>query len=128
MFDININTFKSLNAWSKLAYQEAKNRGFHSSTETEEIKVGDFTSNLHSEISEFWEAYREGKLHSLCDKAAAMVKHGLEPLTCAEEELADVIIRVLDTAAAFKIDLAKAVCYKMLFNRTRSHRNGGKLA
>lgn len=43
-------------------------------------------------------------------------------------ELADIIIRVCDTAGALGIDLAAELRSKLDYNRTRSHRHGGKLA
>lgn len=43
-------------------------------------------------------------------------------------ELADIIIRVCDTAGALGIDLAAELRAKMDYNRTRSHKHGGRLA
>ena len=43
-------------------------------------------------------------------------------------ELADIIIRVCDTAGALGIDLAAELRSKLDYNRTRSHKHGGKLA
>lgn len=127
---INSDIFNGLNILRDLSYTEASNRGWHhDDTDEEEIKnFGNYTANLHSEVSELWEAWRKKKLNARCDKADLMEQHGLEPLTCAEEECADILIRTLDTAARLKVDLAKAVYYKLLFNRTREIRHGGKLA
>jgi len=41
-------------------------------------------------------------------------------------ELADIIIRTLDFAAMFNIDVDKAVAEKLAYNRTRGRRHGGK--
>lgn len=51
-------------------------------------------ANLHGEVSELWEAYRKGTLFEKCPK------EGLE-LTSAEEEMADLAIRTLDTLASY---------------------------
>lgn len=42
-------------------------------------------------------------------------------------ELADVIIRVLDIAGAYNIDIEAAFLEKLAYNRTRTHRHGRKL-
>jgi HKD family nuclease len=57
-----------------------------------------------------------------------MIALNLPPLTNAQEEIADEIIRALDKAAEFKVDVAEAVSVKMAFNATRPHKHGGKLA
>ena len=41
-------------------------------------------------------------------------------------ELADVIIRILDMGYAEGIDIGQAIHTKMQYNKTRSHRHGGK--
>lgn len=92
------------------------------------MRAAVYTANQHGETSEFWEAYRKGKLHKLCDKADAMVALGLPGLTNGEEEIADEIIRALDKAQAHGIDIAKAVAVKAAFNTGRPHLHGGKLA
>lgn len=117
--------FSVLNELRDLCIQEAKDKGWHTELN---VNVAAFIANLHGEVSELWEAWRKGALDKPCDKAEKMVSHGLEPLTNAEEEIADIIIRVLDTAAVMKVDVERAVLGKLLFNRTRPHRNGGKLA
>lgn len=59
-------------------------------------------------------------LDKQCDKPVTM--------TCAEEELADIIIRALDTAYALKVDIDWAVGQKHFYNTSRPFRHGGKLA
>lgn len=92
------------------------------------IAAAVYTSNQHGESSEFWEAFRSGTLHSPCEKAAKMEALGLPPLTCAEEEIADEIIRALDKADFFNVDVAKAVAAKHNFNTHRPPLHGGKKA
>jgi NTP pyrophosphatase (non-canonical NTP hydrolase) len=52
---------------------------------------------------------------------------GIVPLTNLEKELSDIILRVLDTAVMFGVDIEKAVYAKNEYNKTRSYRHGGKL-
>jgi NTP pyrophosphatase (non-canonical NTP hydrolase) len=92
------------------------------------LRASVFSANLHGEVSEFWEAFRDGTLNEPCDKAHKMEALGLQPLTCAEEEIADALIRTLDTANAFGVDVAKAVAAKIAYNATRPKLHGGKKA
>lgn len=93
------------------------------------IRAAVFTANQHSESSEFWEAFRKGKLHEECDKAVRMRELGIPVLTCAQEEIADEIIRVLDKADAHGVNnIGQAVYSKMLYNRSRERLHGGKKA
>lgn len=92
------------------------------------VRAAVYTSNQHGEASEFWEAFRAGKLDNLCDKADKMKALGLPPLTAAEEEIADEIIRALDKAEAHGVDVSKAVSTKMAYNAQRPFLHGGKLA
>lgn len=120
----------SLNAWALRVVDLADRKGFRD--DLGDLRGIDamarYTTNLHREVSELWEAARAGELDALCDKAEKMRAAGIEPLTCAEEELADIIIRALDTAAVLGIDIDRAVRMKHAFNETRPHRHGGKLA
>lgn len=88
------------------------------------IRASVFSANQHGETSEFWEAFRAGTLNKPCDKAHKMEELGLPGLTCAEEEVADGIIRQFDLAHMFKIDIAKAVSTKMAYNTTRPALHG----
>ncbi len=92
------------------------------------IKAAVFTANQHGEASEFWEAFRKGGLHSPCDKADKMEALGLPILTAKQEEIADEIIRALDKADAFDVDVSEAVFAKMMYNLSRPKLHGGKKA
>ena len=113
---------EALNDLSEIVYKNATNKGFHDSDHSRSAvdNYAIWTANIHGETSELWEAARKGQLLKPCDKDV--------DLTCEEEELADIIIRALDTARARNINIGRAVIAKHEYNTTRSHKHGGKLA
>jgi NTP pyrophosphatase (non-canonical NTP hydrolase) len=84
--------------------------------------------NMVGEVAEMFESFRSGTLKKPCDKAAKMEANNLPVLTAEEEEVADIVIRALDYAGRFNVDVAKAVAAKHQFNRTRGYRHGNKKA
>jgi hypothetical protein len=124
-----VSISEAIYGWQKRCATYAVESGFRKFDEpvTREA-VAVFCSNLHSEVSELWEAYRDGKLNHPCAKAEKMAALGLPVMTCAEEELADIVIRCLDTADALGVDLMRAIAAKHVFNTTRAPLHGGKLA
>lgn len=112
---------ETLDLFSTEVYKNAESKGFHAS-DSKRLDVENYaiwTANLHGEVSELWEAARKNQLFDSCDKGC--------DLTCEEEELADIIIRVLDTACARGISIGRAVVEKHEYNKTRPHMHGGKL-
>jgi NTP pyrophosphatase (non-canonical NTP hydrolase) len=105
-------------------WEVARSKGFHD----EPVPMATSCANLHSEVSELWEAFRNNILKKPCDKAQKMEALGLSPLTNMEEELADIFIRCLDTAKEHGIDIGRAVAVKDAYNQSRPHKNGGKAA
>lgn len=83
--------------------------------------VGNQFANFHSEISEAWEEYRKG--HNLNHIYYVMNKPEGIPI-----ELADCIIRILDTCEAYGIDIVCALKLKMAYNKSRPYRHGNKIA
>lgn len=118
----------TVSEWMNLVHGLAKSKGWHEGEETEAAFLMRTGMNIHAELSELWEAYRGGVLNQPCDKADKMKDLGLPRLTSIEEELADIFIRLCDSAARLNVDLSTAVCVKHLFNASRPHRHGGKLA
>jgi NTP pyrophosphatase (non-canonical NTP hydrolase) len=78
-------------------------------------------ANYHGEASEAWEEYRAG--HAMTEIYYKDGKPEGIPI-----ELADIIIRVLDTCDASGIDIEAALREKMKYNETRPYRHGDKLA
>lgn len=124
---MNQTHIDALNEVSKSAYDNAKAKGFHDKDGDIVSDYARWTVNIHGEVSELWEAARKGNLKIYCDKYSDLKVLGLGQLTCEEEELADIIIRVLDTAGARGISIGRAVLLKMAYNATRPHMHG-KLA
>ncbi len=96
-------------------YQNAVEKGFHDgeSIGPEAIsleRIAIFMSNLHEECSELWSAARKGTLFHDCDKNCG--------LTNAAEELADIVIRTMDTAHSLGVDLGLAISKKAAYNKT----------
>lgn len=113
---------EALNELAKAVYDNAKAKGFHDKDGDIVADYARWTVNIHGEVSELWEAARKNALFDSCDKEWDGCS-----LTCEEEELADIIIRVLDTAGARSINIGRAVDLKMRYNATRPHMHG-KLA
>lgn len=124
---MNQTHIDALNELSKSAYDNAKAKGFHDKDGDLVADYARWTANLHGEVSELWEAARKNALFDSCDKHQSMMELFQDSLTCEEEELADIIIRVLDTAGARGVNIGRAVLLKMAYNATRPHMHG-KLA
>lgn len=77
---------------------------------------GEIIALMHSELSECLEALRHGNPPS----------DHIPEFSGVEEELADVLIRIFDYAAARKLRLGEALLAKLAFNETRPVRHGGK--
>lgn len=119
-------TFRlELNDFMQHIHQNAKDKGWYKNVPFEQM-FSNMCNNLHDEVSELHEAWRNNKLNELCDKAEGMTAMGLTPLTCAEEELADILIRVLDDCKALGIDPEHACRTKHAYNAGRPERHGGK--
>lgn len=116
---------KALNQLARQCYQDMVVKGFHDN-EDEPNRIAVYIANLHGEVSELWEAHRKGALHEPCDKAKRMEELGMIPgLTNAEEEIADIIIRALDTSVGVNIaNIGLAIQTKMTYNRTRPRMHG----
>lgn len=106
------------------AHQNARQKGFHEDRLNDSQFMERHCGLLHAEVSELFEAVRAGRLFSPCDKDEKMEAMGLPVLNCAEEELADIIIRSLDISQRLRLDIERAVLAKMAYNATRPHKHG----
>ncbi len=116
----------TLNEIADAVHELAWEKGWHEASETEDQFIERMCNNLHNEVSELHEAWRNNKLNAQCDKARDMLKQQIKPLTCKEEEMADIVIRILDNARKLGVDILSAIQRKHEFNKTRSFRHGNK--
>ena len=114
----------NINEVADLVHQNAVDHGFHPQDQDINLFLANQCCNIHAEVSEFWDAHRANKLNQHCDKSDKMDDMGLDPLSCAEEELADIVIRVLDVSRRLGIDIMRAIAVKHTYNVTRPFRHG----
>lgn len=102
----------SFNALQAEAHANSRAKGFWD----KERNMGESIALVHSELSEMLEGIRHGNPPS----------DHIPEFSAAEEEGADVIIRLFDMAGGANWRLAEAVIAKMKFNAGREKMHGGK--
>lgn len=120
--------FTPLRDIARAVHVLACEKGWYDVPETDHQFIARSVANLHGEVSELWEAERKRQLNEECDKGLKMRELGVTPLTCLEEELADIIIRAMDVAVRLGVDIAGAVESKHVYNASREYRHGNKSA
>ena len=101
----DLTTISTISSLAKEIHLNAVNHGWW-----ENIRpVPELLCLIHSEVSEALEAYRKNDNGNLA------------------EELADVMIRVMDMAEGYGIDIEAEIIKKHEHNKTRSYKHGGKV-
>jgi len=122
-----------INELAKEIHELNKARGFY---ETEK-NIGEMLCLIHSEVSEALECDRNGKsqknsAYSMEEVMAEVQdqhfkrQFELQVKDSFEDELADIMIRVMDLAAFKKIDLEAHIYAKLRYNSLRPYRHGKK--
>ncbi len=82
-----------------------------------DYNVGEKIALMHAELSEALEAYR---------KYPNAPSEHIPDFTGPEEEFADCIIRIMNTAQRLHLRVAEAMIAKQAFNAARPFKHGGK--
>lgn len=114
---------KNFNATAAQCHNTALEKGWWDKEHEKERTFASFIANCQAELSEAWEYYRKAP-----SGTTAQLSDHIPEFYGIEEELADVIIRIMDMACKYEIRVAEALIAKMAYNRTRPHRHGGKRA
>ena len=104
-----IEQFKEI---QRKIYTIAKSKGWWDKPRND----GEMIALMHSELSEGLEAIRKN-----------LTSDHLPDFKGIEEELADVIIRIMDYAESRELKVAEAIFAKIRFNEGRERMHGGKL-
>mgnify|MGYP000867193512 CR=1 FL=1 len=108
--------------FAKEVHQNAVNHGWYS----EPRSFGEVIALMHSELSEALEEYRDGHETNITYYSGKTIGGTPRKPEGVPTELADCIIRILDTCVQEGIDIEKALMEKHEYNKSRSYRHGGK--
>ena len=109
---MSVEFIQAFNALAADIHATAREKGWWD----RERNDGEMFALMHSELSEGLEGLRHGNPPD--DK--------VPQFTSVEAELADVIIRIMDTSAARGWKVAEALVEKAEMNKTRERMHGGK--
>lgn len=122
-----------INRLAQEVHQNAINKGFFEGKKN----IGEMLALIHSEVSEALEADRKGNYAEMEDTLWDDMNHRMDEEYFShafieyckdtfEDELVDIIIRVMDLAAFKGIDLERHLIAKMKFNSLREYKHGKK--
>jgi NTP pyrophosphatase (non-canonical NTP hydrolase) len=122
----------SISELQKQAHENSKSKGFWDGP----FNAAEKLCLMHSEISEAMEADRKGKYFNKEDWETEIRLNGDDEMFLSwfrnnvkntmPDELADVVIRVMDFCESQEIDLEWHIRSKMRYNATRPHMHGKK--
>jgi len=119
-----------LNELSKKVHENAKSKGFFDG----EKNIGEMLCLIHSEVTEALEADRKNlytktnifAVNGWISDTDFTVSFRQNVKDTFEDELSDVIIRVLDLCAFKGINIEEHIKAKMRYNSMREHKHGKK--
>lgn len=109
--------------WQKAVHGLAVEKGWYfdmlcNGDEMHPLEIAGRLANAHGEISEALECLRDGEMETWYGPTGKPEGFGIE--------LADAVIRIMDLCEALDIDLEECMSIKHEYNKTRTHRHGGK--
>jgi NTP pyrophosphatase (non-canonical NTP hydrolase) len=120
-----------INELSKKIHQNARDKGFYAAPRN----IGEMLCLIHSEVSEALECDRKEFFAHLTTEQESILSGSPTDSDFQtyfqefvkdtfEDELADIMIRVMDLAEHKGVDLEKHILLKMRYNSLRPHKHG----